>query len=417
MNSGTRRKRTGADAGSAASLSGHQESSTRTPKKGSFTAVRKLMEVQHSTREQKLKLPKGVRIVTEKDSRMLLEEILTLGRYLINEIAHGKPPTLVLPQRGGANIVWDEENDLLLLGEKTITRSLGNLRTVKDVTSLIRVLEIVHELLEKDIHATKRELYYNDVKLFEDQRTSDNAIDDIAPLLGTNRESTHVVASAKGTVLGRLTIEDSGDRIDLTKLGTGGWSITPFLDLVEIVESDAEFLLVIEKDAAMLRLSESKWWKRYPCILLTARGSPDIASRIFARRLVKKLKIPAFSLVDADPFGAWIHSVYLRGSKRLSYESSFLATPELKLLGVLCRDLDAYRVPKECRLKMTSEDIKRAKDMLREPFVANNPKWVADIQLMLERKEKAEIQALASHGFEFLADTYLPTKLETGDWI
>jgi DNA topoisomerase VI subunit A len=66
---------------------------------------------------------------------------------------------------------------------------------------------------------------------------------------------------------------------------------------------------------------------------------------------------------------------------------------------------------------MTPEDIKRAKDMLKEPFVSKNPRWVTDIQLMLKHKEKAEIQALAAHGFEFLAETYLPQKLETGDWI
>jgi DNA topoisomerase VI subunit A len=40
-----------------------------------------------------------------------------------------------------------------------------------------------------------------------------------------------------------------------------------------------------------------------------------------------------------------------------------------------------------------------------------------DIEQMLQRQEKAEIQALAAHGFEFLTETYLPTKLETGDWI
>ena len=335
----------------------------------------------------------------------------------MKEISKGNPPQLELPLRGGGNIVWDEDNDLLLLGEKTTLRSLGSLRTAKDVTRLIRVLEIVHELLEKDIHATKREVFYNDVKLFEEQRQSDNAIDDIAPLLGTNRESTHIVASAKGTVLGRLVLEDSGDRIDCTRLGTGGWSITPFLDRVEILESDAEFLLIVEKDAAMLRLSEVKWWNRYPCILMTARGQPDVASRIFARRIAKELKIPAFTLVDADPFGHYIHSVYLRGSKRLSYESPFLATPDLRLLGVLGRDLDRYNIPKECRLRMTPEDIKRAKAVMNEPFVAQNPKWVADIRLMVKRKEKAEIQALSSHGFEFLTETYLPTKLETGDWI
>ncbi len=109
--------------------------------------------------------------------------------------------------------------------------------------------------------------------------------------------------------------------------------------------------------------------------------------------------------------------MYHRGSKRLSFESPFLATPGLKLLGVLNKDLDEYRIPKACRLKMTPEDIKRAKQVLKEPFVKSNPRWVGDIELMISRKEKAEIQALASHGFEFLADTYLPTKLESGDWI
>jgi meiotic recombination protein SPO11 len=389
---------------------------TAIPSEGSFSAVQKLQATLNESQTRN-KLPRGVRIVTEKDADQLHKEIHVLLRDLVKEITKGNPPSLELPLRGGSNIVWDEENDLLLLGEKTTVRSLGSIRTAKDVTRLLRVLEIVHELLEKDIHATKREVFYNDVKLFEEQRRSDNTIDDIAPLLGTNRESTHIVASAKGTVLGRLVLKDSGDLIDCTRLGTGGWSITPFLDRVEIVESDAEFLLIVEKDAAMLRLSEVKWWNRYPCILLTAKGSPDIASRIFARRLSKELRIPAFTLVDADPFGHYIHSVYLRGSKRLSYESPFLATTDLRLLGVLGRDLDQYNIPKECRLRMTPQDIKRAKAVMKEPFVEQNPKWVADIQLMVKRKEKAEIQALSSHGFEFLTETYLPTKLETGDWI
>ena len=411
MSTRSRRRRSSANT----TLENHVTTSG-SPPAGKFSAVQKLRASLQGTQASG-KLPRGVKLVTEKDADKLHEEIHTLIRSLVKEIGKGNPPSLELPLRGSGNIIWDEENDLLLLGEKTTVRSLGSLRTAKDVTRLIRVLEIVHELLEKDIHATKREIFYNDVTLFEEQRQSDNAIDDIAPLLGTNRESTHIVASAKGTVLGRVVLEDSGDRIDCTRLGTGGWSITPFVDRVEIVESDAEFLLIVEKDAAMLRLSEVKWWNKYPCILMTAKGSPDIASRIFARRLTKELKIPAFTLVDADPFGHYIHSVYLRGSKRLSYESPFLATPELRLLGVLGRDLDEYNIPKECRLRMTPEDIKRAKAVMNEPFVAQNRKWIADIRLMVKRKEKAEIQALSTHGFEFLADTYLPTKLETGDWI
>jgi DNA topoisomerase VI subunit A len=87
------------------------------------------------------------------------------------------------------------------------------------------------------------------------------------------------------------------------------------------------------------------------------------------------------------------------------------------LLGVLTRDLDAYKVPNEVRLPMNKLDIKRIKDLLNEDFVKKNKKWEADLKLALKLKIKAEIQALSSHGFEFLTDQYLPEKLTTGDWI
>ena len=143
----------------------------------------------------------------------------------------------------------------------------------------------------------------------------------------------------------------------------------------------------------------------------------NVATRMFLKRLTKELKLPAFTLVDSDPYGHYIHSVYLRGSKRLSYETPFLATPDIKLLGVLTRDLDTYKLPKEVRLDMTKEDLKRANDMVKEDFVKKNKKWEEDIRLAIKYKIKAEIQAFSSKGIEFLTDKYLPEKLTTGDWI
>ncbi|MFX0079976.1 MAG: hypothetical protein ACFE8O_12125, partial [Candidatus Hermodarchaeota archaeon] len=96
--------------------------STHPPTEGSFAAVQKLRaSYQESQTDQKL--PRGVRIVTEKDVDMLHKEIHSLARKLMKEISKGNPPQLELPLRGGGNIVWDEDNDLLLLGEKTTLRS------------------------------------------------------------------------------------------------------------------------------------------------------------------------------------------------------------------------------------------------------------------------------------------------------
>ncbi len=379
--------------------------------------VRALRDKMREKSKTKFKPPRGAVIVEELATEKVHKRIHEQSRQLLVQIEQKSPPEIAVPQRSGDNIIYDEENDLLLLGEGKSSRALLSLSTSSDVARTMRVLELVHTLVEKDIHATKREIFYNDVNLFKDQINSDKIIDDIPPLLNTTRDSTHIVASAKGMAIGRLVIKDSGDVIDLTKLGSGGWSITPFLDKIEIAESDAEFILVVEKDAALIRLSEAKWWNQYPCIILTGKGSADIATRSFLRKLVKTLKIPAFALMDSDPYGSYIYSVYLRGSKRLSYESPFLATPELKLIGVLSRDLDSYHIPKECWLKMTDKDIKRAKEMLKEPFVQKKEEWATDLKLMIELKRKAEIQALSSHGFEFLTETYLPQKLSTGDWI
>ncbi len=345
------------------------------------------------------------------------DKLIQVAMEVLNETMMTGRPAFEIPRRSADNIIWDEIRDLLLLGMKTITRPYHSLASVVDATRTARVMEIVFELLKANLHATKREVFYSDVNLFREQKYSDKIIEDVASMLRTTRDSVHVVASARGSAMGRVVIRDGGDTIDLTKMGTGGWAITPFLDQVEILESDAEFILLSEKDAAVMRLSEAKYWNRQPCIVLTGKGSGDIATRAFLKTLVKELEIPAFALVDSDPYGHYIYSVFLRGSKRLSYESPFIATPELKLLGVLSRDLDAYNIPKAVRIPMEPTDIKRVKDMLKEPFIQKNKAWVRDLKLMLQLKEKAEIQAFASHSFKYLTDEYLPTKLETGDWI
>ena len=373
--------------------------------------------LQKEKEEKSIDLPKGTVKIDDLNRNETLERLYTIVDNTITKIYNTGRPSIQLPARTSSNIIWDEENDLLLLGEQIVEKQFHSLTSVADLTRLMRVLEIVNELLIKDIHATKREIFYTDVKLFTEQKNSDKSIEDVAAMLYTTRNSTHIVASAKGMCVGRLRIRDRNDIIDLEGLGSGGWMISPMLDNIEIIESDAEFILVVEKDAAMIRLAEDRFWRKYPCIILTAKGAADIATRMFLKRLSKELNLPVFSLVDSDPYGHYIHSVYLRGSKRLSYESPFLATPNIKLLGVLTRDLDKYKIPEEVRLPMKPMDVKRTKELLNEDFVKKNKQWEADLKLALKIKKKAEIQALSQHGFEFLTNTYLPEKLTTGDWI
>jgi meiotic recombination protein SPO11 len=131
----------------------------------------------------------------------------------------------------------------------------------------------------------------------------------------------------------------------------------------------------------------------------------------------------------------------MSGSKNMSYDSASLTTPDIQWLGLRPSDLDKYDLPEQCRLDMTENDIKTGKELMKEDFIMKNPKWMAELQIMVcyycdigtvcfeskltrdalytqvKTKKKAEIQALSSFGFQYITEEYLPRKLREGDWI
>lgn len=166
-----------------------------------------------------------------------------------------------------------------------------------------------------------------------------------------------------------------------------------------------------------MRLAEDRFYHKYPCIVITAKGQPDVATRMFLNRIYTELKIPVLGLVDSDPYGLKILSVYLSGSKNMSYDSASLTTPNIQWLGLRPSDLNKYKLPDQCRLDMTPTDIKMGKELLKESFITKNPKWAKELEIMINTKQKAEIQALSSFGFQYITEEYLPRKLKEGDWI
>lgn len=52
-----------------------------------------------------------------------------------------------------------------------------------------------------------------------------------------------------------------------------------------------------------MRLAEDRFYHKYPCVVITAKGQPDVATRLFLKKLKTTLKIPVLGLVDSDPYG------------------------------------------------------------------------------------------------------------------
>ncbi|GFY82864.1 Spo11/DNA topoisomerase VI, subunit A protein [Actinidia rufa] len=338
-----------------------------------------------------LSLSSTCREVIDLSLSSVQSSIESLALSITHSILSGRGFSFSVPSRSAANHLYVPELDRIVLKDKSSLRPYSSVATVRKATVTARILQLIHQLCLKNIHVTKRDLFYTDVKLFQDQTQSDSVLDDVSCILGCTRSSLNVVAAEKGVVVGRLIFSDNGDLIDCTKMGMG--------------------------DAAYMRLAEDRFYNRFPCIIVTAKGQPDVATRLFLRKMKMELKLPVLALVDSDPYGLKILSVYGCGSKNMSYDSANLTTPDIKWLGIRPSDLDKYKIPEQCRLPMTEQDIKTGKDMLEEDFVKKNPGWVEELSLMVKTKQKAEIQALSSFGFQYLSEVYLPLKLQQQDWL
>lgn len=97
-------------------------------------------------------------------------------------------------------------------------------------------------------------------------------------------------------------------------------------------------ILVIEKDALFQRLLDDRLATQLPCVLVTARGFPDLATRALLHRLTTAFPgAPVVGLVDWNPSGIAILRQYRQGGRRgnvTGAEGKQFAIPGLSWLGV-----------------------------------------------------------------------------------
>ena len=234
----------------------------------------------------------GVTEVDDLPCEEVSKKIEDLVVNIVGQIIANGSFDLNIPNRSSGNQKYIEELDRIVLGDKVSKRQFLNTSHVRKSAITTRVVQLVHEVLAKGIHITKRDLFYTDVKLFKDQSESDAVLDDVACMVGCTRTALHVVASDKGLVVGRIQYREAGDYIDCTKMGVGGKAIPPYVDKITEITSDADFIILVEKEAAYMRLAEDRFYNKYPCIVITGKGQPDVATRLFLRKIRDQLKIP-----------------------------------------------------------------------------------------------------------------------------
>ena len=93
------------------------------------------------------------------------------------------------------------------------------------------------------------------------------------------------------------------------------------------------------------------------------------------------------------------------------WHNRFFCVPRAQYLGVTPRDIAEFDL-QDATHPLSRTDIKRARDALKnDPFFAAHPQWVAAIKQLLEMGVRAEQQALAKWGLNYVIEEYLPRKL------
>jgi len=336
------------------------------------------------------------------------------------DILKRRKPSLKFPLRSLSNVKYDPKAGHFEMRGRTKERTL-TVSTVKTFAQTLRMMALSKQLVDTDDIATKREAYYvsknwDDARFLE-QPESDAVMDDVEALFEVNREQIGFVPEEKGgEISGKLVIVDRDSetgkplRIDCTKFGSGAYSIPISVEHLKF-ETDADFILVIETAGMFQRLVKHKYWKTANCVLVSMGGVPTRACRRFIRRLADFKKIPVYVFVDGDPYG--ISNIYRTlkvGSGNAAHLNEFFCVPQARYLGITPQDIVDYKLPTH---PLKDVDVKRARDAIKnDPFFQHHKAWVAAMEHLLRMGVRAEQQALAKWGLNYVIDRYLPDKLK-----
>ncbi len=356
----------------------------------------------------------------------VISEIERISRGILTDIHKKESPTLNMPIRSLQNVRYDEKEGYFELQDKQKERTL-TASTIKTFAQSLRMMALSKQLVETDDIATKREAYYvsknwGDAR-FNEQPESDSIMDDIEAMLLVNREQIGFIPEEKGgDVAGPLVVldtdQDTGKelRIDCTKFGSGAYSVPSSVEHLKF-ETNAKFILAIETAGMFQRLVKHNYAKKANCILISMGGVPTRACRRFIRRLSDERKIPVYVFVDGDPYGFGnIYRTLKVGSGNAAHINKFFCVPNAKFLGITPQDIIDYKLPTH---PLKEVDVKKIKDLLKnDPFIQHHKEWDRALNQLMKMKVRAEQQALAAWGLNYVIDTYLPEKLKNAkSWL
>ena len=349
-----------------------------------------------------------------------VEELHTIATEIYDQLGAGQIPKMTLPLRTKANIRFDPRAAVWKYGSLKGVRSAKKLKGALMLLRTMYVLDFIKEMIDQTKSSTLREMYYIsegwDLAKFHSQDESNLLAEDLEIITECLREDFKLRPEESGaSVVGPITMEEitrNGERRRIhcqDDIGDAGYTI-PYnveKEKVKFVDHDAKFVMAIETGGMFDRLVENGFDEDAKCILVHLKGQPSRSTRRLLKRLNEELKLNVVSFTDGDPWSFRIHASVAYGAIKTAHISEYLATPTAEFVGITASDIVNYELPTD---KLTPRDVGALNAELSDPRFKDEF-WKNEIELMLKLGKKAEQQALAKYGLDFVTDRYLPEKL------
>jgi DNA topoisomerase-6 subunit A len=355
------------------------------------------------------------------------QKLVGLAETVARKSLAGREPTIEVPTRAKSNTIWNKKAGILQMGKAIQERQLFNLGQARQFMQTMLHASTIKDLIEADKTSSLRGVFYKAKhtvagtreNTFDTQDESDPILEDLEVTLGALREELHIFAENRGAMVGNITLVDKGDEIDCRRMGSGGYALPSIVepDVIQFKRCEADFVLHVEKGTVWNRFNEDRFWEKNNCILTHGAGQPPRGCRRLLQRLNQELKLPIICLLDCDPWGHYIYSVIKQGSISLAFESSRLAIPEARFLGIRAKDDRACSLPDAVKIDLTENDTKRAREIAAYPWFKDHRPWQREIEAMLANGFKMEVEGLITKDISYVTETYVPERLKARDWL
>ena len=341
-------------------------------------------------------------------------------RSVYSMLASGDIPEIIMPSRNKDNIVLDPMLSVWRYGDSTVTRSGKAVDGAEYMVKLLYMVDFIREMIRESKSSTLREMYYIsegwNLGKFGTQDESNLMAEDLEVLSALLREDFKLRPEENGaSIMGDITIEERTRKGEFKKIncrddvGDGGYGIPYSVeeDKLRIKGVNAKFILAIETGGMFDRLVENRFDEDFRAVLVHLKGQPARSTRRLLKRMNEEMHLPVYVFTDGDPWSFRIYASIAYGAIKTAHISHWLAVPTAEYLGITASDILSYDLPTDV---LTDKDIAALNSELQDPRF-NTEFWRSEIETMLKIGKKAEQQALAKYGLNFVTDTYLPEKL------